>query len=299
MPEVPRDDKRARMIDAIRRHGSASRRELVLLTGLSRSTVSILVGELQARGRVIEEATDGHGGTRGRPATRLRLDSSAGVVLAIAFAHEQVCAGVGDLSGALLADRSTAYDATTADRAPQLAADLAAAAIAAADLEPSAVIGAVVSLPGPVALRDGEIAGSPLLPSWVGPGTAAELRERLGVELRFENDANLAAYAEHCFGAGRRGRRPRLRDRRRGDRRRPGARGARVHRLRGPRRRARPRPDPGRRRRLPVRQSRLPRHGGRRRAAARASPRRCMAPTSRSAACSTWWPTATRRHGGS
>ena len=89
---------------------------------------------------------------------RLRFDSSAGVVVAIDFGHEHICAGVGDLSGTPLADRSTAYDATTADRAPRLAADLAAAALAAVGLEPSAIVGAVVSLPGPVAVRDGEIA---------------------------------------------------------------------------------------------------------------------------------------------
>jgi len=200
---VPRDDKRARMIDAIRRHGSASRRELMLLTGLSRSTVSLLVGELQARGQISEEGTDDHGSARGRPAARLRFDASAGVVVGIDFGHHHISAGVGDLSGATLAERSIAYDAAAADRALGLGADLAAAALAALGPEPSAVVGAVVSLPGPVSLRDGEIAASPLLPAWVGPGTAAELRERLGVDVRFENDANLAAYAEHCFGAGR------------------------------------------------------------------------------------------------
>ena len=200
---MPETDPRARLIDALRRHGSVSRRDLVRLTGLSRSTVSILAGELQARGRLVEEATDDQGNARGRPATRLRFDASAGVVVAIDFGHDHIGAGVGDLSGTPLAQRSTAYDATTAEHAPRLAADLAAAAIAAVGVQPSAIAGAVVSLPGPVRLRDGEIAASPLLPAWVGRGTALELRDTFGVDVRFENDANLAAYAEHCFGAGR------------------------------------------------------------------------------------------------
>jgi len=78
-----------------------------------------------------------------------------------------------------------------------------AAALAAANVEPAAAVATVVSLPGPVRMRGAEIAESTLLPGWIGPRTADDLRERFGGDVRFENDANLAAYAEHCFGAGR------------------------------------------------------------------------------------------------
>jgi predicted NBD/HSP70 family sugar kinase len=200
---MPRDDTRARVVDALRRHGSVSRRELMLLTGLSRSTVSLLVGDLQARGQLLEEPTVDQAGGRGRPAMKLRFAASAGVVLSIDLGHDHIAAAVGNLSGDPLAERSTSHGEGTGDGAPRLAAELAAAAIAAAGVEPSAVVGTVVSLPGPVRICDDEIARSPLLPNWVRPGTALDLRERFGGHVRFENDANLAAYAEHCFGAGR------------------------------------------------------------------------------------------------
>jgi predicted NBD/HSP70 family sugar kinase len=133
---------------------------------------------------------------------RLRFAASAGVVLSIGFGHDHIVAGVGDLSGDSLAERATSCDEGT-DDPPPVAAKLAASAIAAAGVEPSAVVSTVVSLPGPVRILDDEIVGSPLLPRWVGPGTAPDLRRRFGGDVRFENDANLAAFAEHCFGAGR------------------------------------------------------------------------------------------------
>jgi len=198
----PRDDNRARVLDALRRHGCVSRRELVDVTGLSRSTVSSLVGEMQDLGHVVEKAHDEQPSGRGRPATRLRFAASAGVLLAVDFDHHQISVAVGDLSGGLLAEKSTSRVDQAVD-APTIATDLVAAAAAAAGAEASAPVATVVSLPGPVRMRDAEIAGSPLLPSWIGAGTAADLRRRFGGDVRFENDANLAAYAEHCYGAGR------------------------------------------------------------------------------------------------
>src|SRR4051794_41370971 len=79
--EALREANRVRVVDALRREGSASRTDLVKLTGLSRTTITTLVGDLQARGLVIE---DGNGGDRlerpgrGRPPVLLRLAPPAG-----------------------------------------------------------------------------------------------------------------------------------------------------------------------------------------------------------------------------
>ena len=51
--EALREANRLRVVDALRREGSASRTDLVKLTGLSRTTITTLVGDLQARGLVI------------------------------------------------------------------------------------------------------------------------------------------------------------------------------------------------------------------------------------------------------
>lgn len=52
--ESLRERNRRELIDALRRHGSASRADLARITGLSRSTVSTLVSDLQASGLVVE-----------------------------------------------------------------------------------------------------------------------------------------------------------------------------------------------------------------------------------------------------
>ena len=52
--ESLRERNRRELLDALRRRGSASRADLARLTGLSRSTVSTLVSDLQASGLVVE-----------------------------------------------------------------------------------------------------------------------------------------------------------------------------------------------------------------------------------------------------
>jgi DNA-binding MarR family transcriptional regulator len=66
--ESLREQNRRRLLDMLRRHGSASRAELARLTGLSRSTVSTLVADMQASGMLIER--EPHSRPRSRGARR-------------------------------------------------------------------------------------------------------------------------------------------------------------------------------------------------------------------------------------
>src|ERR1700753_276286 len=79
--EALREANRVRVVDALRRKGSASRTDLVKLTGLSRTTITTLVGDLQARGLVMEDGTGADRGERpgrGRPPVLLRLGPAGG-----------------------------------------------------------------------------------------------------------------------------------------------------------------------------------------------------------------------------
>ena len=88
--EALREANRLRVIDALRHEGSASRTDLVRITGLSRTTITTLVGDLQERGLVVEleeDATDRpERPGRGRPPVLLRLAPSAGAALGVAAA---------------------------------------------------------------------------------------------------------------------------------------------------------------------------------------------------------------------
>ncbi len=123
--ESLRERNRRELLAALRRHGSASRADLARLTGLSRSTVSTLVAELQAGGMIREhDGGDGRAGQQGRPPTLLTLDRSAGLVLGIDFGHEQVHVAIADLSRTILAERTQPLDV---DKSAASALDVSAA----------------------------------------------------------------------------------------------------------------------------------------------------------------------------
>ena len=85
-----REFNRLRIVDFLRTNGTASRAELSRRTGLSRSTVSTLVSDLQRRGLVVERAGEFAGeGQPGRPAVLLELDPSAGAAVGVDFNHDR------------------------------------------------------------------------------------------------------------------------------------------------------------------------------------------------------------------
>src|ERR1700750_1245048 len=78
--ESLRERNRLRVVDALRQRGAISRSDIARQPGLSRSTVSSLVADLQAEGLVIERevATTPRGPEGGRPPVLIALDQSAG-----------------------------------------------------------------------------------------------------------------------------------------------------------------------------------------------------------------------------
>src|SRR5204862_5400203 len=93
---------RLRVIHALRDQGKISRAEIARRTGLSRSTVSSLVADLQSDGLVVERAEPGHayGAQGGRPPILLSFDASAGAAVGVAFGHSLSRVAGSDLAGA-------------------------------------------------------------------------------------------------------------------------------------------------------------------------------------------------------
>ena len=77
------------IVRALHEAGPLSRSELVSRTGLTRSAIRGLIGELGAAGLVVE---DGHArlGTPGRPSPLVRLDPEGAVVLALEIAVDSI-----------------------------------------------------------------------------------------------------------------------------------------------------------------------------------------------------------------
>jgi predicted NBD/HSP70 family sugar kinase/biotin operon repressor len=197
-----RELNRSRVIDALRRSGTASRAELARLTGLSRTTVATLVADLQARGLVVD--ADGPAGPgRGRPPALLRLDTAAGAAVGIDFDHPHVRVAVADLSSTVLAERTAELDVDRAGAASlDAAAELVDAVLADAGVSRTDVVGIGMGLPGPIDLETGTV-GESILPGWSGIRAGAELARRLGLPVELDNDANLGALGERSYGAAR------------------------------------------------------------------------------------------------
>ncbi len=197
---------RLRVIRALRDEGQISRAEIARRTGLSRSTVSSLVADLQSDGLVVERAEPGHahGAQGGRPPILLSFDASAGAAVGVDFGHSHLRVAVSDLASTILAERTRPLDTDhDAYEGLEMAAELVVETLAEAGVAREAVIGAGMGLPGPVDQGDGTVHSSAILPGWIGMTVASELQKRLEFPVMVDNDANLGALAEAAFGAGR------------------------------------------------------------------------------------------------
>jgi predicted NBD/HSP70 family sugar kinase/biotin operon repressor len=205
--ESLRERNRLRVVDALRARGAVSRADIARQTGLSRSTVSSLVSDLQAAGLVVERATDGAaapGPQGGRPPVLVALDRSAGAVLGLDFGHDHLRVAVADLSYTVLAETFVELEVDTgAGEALDTAARLVDEVLGEADVQSGRVLAAGMGLPGPIDRESKLVHSQPILPSWVGLDPAAEMEERLGLPVHLDNDANVGALGESAFGAGR------------------------------------------------------------------------------------------------
>jgi predicted NBD/HSP70 family sugar kinase len=192
---------RSLIVDVLRLHGQATRSQLCALTGLSRATVSVLVGELSSRGLLVEE-TSADTASTGRPVGVLSLDRSNGLGLGIDIGVRHVAVAVGDLARNVYAERWRRQPVGHgASRGLEAVVSSVKAALREADAEVDHLIGAAVGLAAPIKAVDGHVAEPKLLPGWADGRLADQLADALGVPVRLENGATLGALGEHVWGA--------------------------------------------------------------------------------------------------
>lgn len=192
------------IVRALHLRGPLSRSELVAWTGLTRSAIRSLIGDLVAGDFVVEEAAL-RLGTPGRPSPQVRLATDNVVVLALEIAVDSLGVAIVGLGGEVhwkkRVDRPRAHS-SLADIVNDLC-DLAARARdqRSSDQTPIGVGVAVAGLVRPV---DGVVAAGPNL-GWIdvplGEHLAAALD--LGAPVAVANEADLGALAELRRGAAR------------------------------------------------------------------------------------------------
>jgi predicted NBD/HSP70 family sugar kinase len=181
--------------------GPLSRSELVSLTGLTRSAIRGLIGELVAGGLVREERS-APAGTPGRPSPLVRPDPDGTLVLAIEV-------NVDSLAAAAVGFGGTVHDIVRVDR-PRAHLSLEAIVADVVDLvapirsrlpSDDALVGIGVAVAGIVRRTDGLVRQAPNL-GWqdapLGSRLAAALR--LPAPLHVANEADLGGLAEHRRG---------------------------------------------------------------------------------------------------
>jgi predicted NBD/HSP70 family sugar kinase len=201
---VRHDSMRARNLEvvlgAVSRGGPLTRAALAELTGLTKSTVSKLVGDL-LDGGLLAETGPARAGERGRPGVEVVLSGARVASLGLEINVDYLAVRVLDLTGGVRFAARRERD-NRGSRPKKVLAELQALASEALTethrfgLE---VAGAVLAVSGPVG--DGVLFSAPNL-GWQDVRAADLLRLPIPVEL--DNEANLAALGELWFGDGER-----------------------------------------------------------------------------------------------
>jgi predicted NBD/HSP70 family sugar kinase len=193
-PTAHRVPSHLRVYQALREHGSSTRPEIALITGLSLPAVSTAVDDLKARGVVVEDGK--RSGATGRRPRLVRLIPEENAVLAIDLGGEYLHATLFDLYGAVL---ETHDDIGIGAFSRLSMTERIDTLVKLAKRFPSArALG--LSVPG-VVQPDGV-----LWQSWVFGFESIKLCTILGEQtklpIQLENDANAAAWGEFKCGHG-------------------------------------------------------------------------------------------------
>lgn len=196
-PEDARRSNLALVLQEVNDSPLVSRADLARATGLTKVTISDLVGDLLEAGLVIESGVS-ENGRPGKPSTLLELNPAGRDILAMDLsARDRLRGAVLDLHGRPVLTRVTPLDGATGaeavDAARALAAELAKAAT-------HPILGLGVGTPGTVD-RSGTVLSAPNL-RWANLPLRELLADDLGLPVRVENDANVAVLAERRLAGG-------------------------------------------------------------------------------------------------
>lgn len=182
------------VLDLLLAAGPLTRTEIVGATGLSKVTVSQLLGRLETRGMV--EVVGSQSGSRGPNAALYSVVATIGYAAGVDVGPDGITVAVADITGAVRG-RSTVPGGSD-----DLVDDLhkaVCAATAEAGVPDDGLQAVVIGTPGVVDPETDAVDLAVDIPAWT-PALPAALRRRLECRVSVENDVNLAALAEHAHG---------------------------------------------------------------------------------------------------
>ncbi len=200
-PELIRMLNEQLVLDHIRTNGPSSRAELARASGLSKSTVSMAMANVERAGLVREA---GHRrGAPGRAARLYEVTPDAGFVLALDVGRQFLRGALANLTGSIVARETIRSRAIQGRRRVSELIGLADILTARAGISRAALTQTVVGCPGVYDRHADTIRLTGGLTGWDQPGIPAWLRDAFGESLMVENDVDAAALAEQAHGHGR------------------------------------------------------------------------------------------------
>ncbi|WGD37820.1 ROK family protein [Lysinibacter sp. HNR] len=192
----------AACISVLRDHTRLTLSQLSELTGLSRPTVDMILGELITRGIAHEHPKPEHGPIRtGRPARHFSFVARAAHTASVDLGLHRITVLISDLAGIIVSSLTYKMTADTPayDLFP-LVGDLVRKAIHPLGITEKQLACAVISVTGIVDER-GRMIQSNLLPGWNGISLSERFGAHLITPVIIENDINMAAIAEVHTGS--------------------------------------------------------------------------------------------------
>lgn len=195
-----REANRARIVDAVKKHGGLTQVELAGVTGLSAASVSNIVKELSGTG-VLHTAPTTQSGRRAQYVT---LAHALGLVVGVHFSTRHMRVALADVAQTVLAehhvplakDHRADYEL---DKTALLLADM----LESVGANMSEVLAVGIALPAPFNRKTGTTARSGILRGWDGIPVAEVMGRRVARPVYVDNAANLSALAELRMGAAR------------------------------------------------------------------------------------------------
>jgi predicted NBD/HSP70 family sugar kinase len=198
LPEDTRRHHRALLLQLLFRYGPASRADLARSSGLTRVTVSQVVGDLVTDGLLTEQQgpTAPVQGRVGKPPVLVQLAEGSRQIVAVDLSADGVVSGaLLNLSGAVQHRETRPLAGRRGQEAVELVHDLVRQLVGAASRP---VLGIGVGTPGVVDAA-GVVVDAPNL-GWHGTPLAEGLRAAFDLPVFVANDANTAVLGEHSFG---------------------------------------------------------------------------------------------------
>ncbi|WP_285113631.1 ROK family transcriptional regulator [Leifsonia sp. fls2-241-R2A-40a] len=179
-------------------HGVLTRNRIGELSGLSKPTAAQMVSRLETAGliHVVGEVSAG----RGPNAASYAVRTDRMLAVAVDIDAEELRSTLIDASGAERPIAVTPLVGRSPEDDVRAAID---AACDAAGADPQRVGAVCIGVQGALDPRTDELTYIETLPGWPKQGIRRRLQDALGIEVRIDNDVNLAALAERTDGAGR------------------------------------------------------------------------------------------------